>query len=83
MTKVAVDNQVIGNLLKENIELKKQVKQQQNIVEDIKLHDLSKEVAIHIDKWLDIPIPSHLSEEQDTQLFAFRMTKFIKQKLSN
>lgn len=93
MVKIIVNNSVESmkemlDVMEECMKLEQyikeqQIKEQRKIIEIIELQEISKEVAVYLDEWLDEPIPKHLSEAQDSKLFAYRMTKFIKQKLRN
>lgn len=73
----------INRLVNENASLKQQVIQQQEILNDIKIHDVSKQVAGHIDSWMNIPYLYGKTERQDIEDFAFRLTKYIDHKLRN
>lgn len=79
-----IDNtllQSINSIVNENASLRQQVIAQQKIVNDIKLHDVSKDVAMHIDNWMNTPYDSRLSEIQDLESFSFRLTKYINAQL--
>ncbi len=73
----------IARLQHENKTLKQQVIEQQDILNDIKIHDVSKQVAGHIDSWMNIPYLHGKTEREDIDEFAFRLTKYIDHKLRN
>lgn len=63
----------VNRLVNENIALKKQIN-------DIKLEGVAKEVAKHVDDWLDEPYKGK-TPEQDRQEFALRITRYIDHRL--
>ncbi|MBO1003145.1 hypothetical protein [Pseudogracilibacillus auburnensis] len=73
----------INKLVNENSSLKQQVLQQQKIIKDIELHNISKGVAKHIDKWMDQDYSPNKTKQQDIEEFAFQLTKYINHKLRN
>lgn len=87
MTKITIDSDsffsILSNTLSENIELKQQLIEQEKIIKDIQLHDVSKEVYMLMDDWMNRPIPEHLTEQQDMKVFTYKITKFIDNKLRN
>lgn len=72
----------INRLVKENASLKQQVYEQQMIMRDIQIHNISKDVANEIEKWMEKPYHDELTEQQDIKLFAFKITKYIAKRLN-
>ena len=58
----------------DNIALKKQI-------EDTKVRKVAKEVARHVDDWLNRPYGKEKSEYQDIADFVLQMTRDIEQRL--
>ncbi len=84
--KMNMDSILLNSVVRlqhENKTLKQQVIEQQDILNDIKIHDVSKQVAAHIDSWMNIPYLYGKTERQDIEDFAFRLTKYIDHKLRN
>lgn len=71
----------INNIVSQNADLRQQVIAQQKIRNDIKLHDISKDVAMHIDNWMKVPYADNMNEQQDIKDFAFRLTKYVYSRL--
>jgi hypothetical protein len=68
---------IIETLLRENKKLEKEniaLKKQMN---DMKVQGIAKEVAGHIDNWLDEPYQEKKSEIQDINDFALKITKYV------
>lgn len=73
----------INHLVKENASLRQQVYEQQKIMRDIQIHNISKDVANEIEKWMEKPYKDGLTEQQDIKLFAFKITKYIVNRLND
>lgn len=73
----------INKIVNENASLKQQVIQQREMMNDIKMQDISKDVAQHIDNWMNVPYLHGKSKQQDIGEFAFRLTKYIDQRIRN
>lgn len=61
-------------LQKENAELKKNAS-------DIRIENIAKEVAVHVDEWLDKPYEDKKTKQQDIKDFALQITRYIDHKL--
>ena len=73
----------INKIVSENAALKKELHKQKEIARNIELHDISKDVAYHIDNWMNVPYLHGKTRQQDINEFAFKLTKYIDQKLRN
>lgn len=66
----------IGQIVRENSILKKQLN-------DIKIQNIAKDVAIHIDRWMDEPYENNLSEQQSIDKFSLMLTRYINHRLKH
>lgn len=66
----------IGQIVRENAIFKKQLN-------DIKIQNIAKDVAIHIDRWMDEPYESNFSEQQSIDKFSLMLTKYIDHRLKH
>lgn len=64
----------VNELVNENIALKRQVN-------DMKIEVIAKEVASHVDEWLDKPYKNEKSTQQDINDFALKITRYIDHRL--
>lgn len=73
----------INCLVTENASLRQQVLEQHKIMKDIQLHNVSKDVAKQLDRWMDKSYEDEKTEQEDIRDFAFNLTKYIEHKLNN
>lgn len=66
----------INRLVNENAALKKQVR-------ETHLQNVAKDVAVHIDNWMDKPYKKNQSEWEDISELALKITRHVDHKLRN